>query len=41
MAEEAPASAIKGTTLLRVMVAGMFRRLFDRLRGRGRKGQSG
>ncbi|WP_395105893.1 SRPBCC family protein [Actinomadura sp. SCN-SB] len=33
---EQPASAIKGTTLLKVMVAGMFRRLFARLRGRSR-----
>jgi carbon monoxide dehydrogenase subunit G len=32
---EEPAGAIKASTLLKVMIAGMFRRLFARLRGRG------
>ncbi|MGH3377721.1 MAG: SRPBCC family protein [Actinoallomurus sp.] len=32
---EEPAGAIKASTLLKVMVGGMFRRLFARLRGRG------
>jgi carbon monoxide dehydrogenase subunit G len=33
-ASSEPAGAIKATTLLKVMIAGMFRRLFARLRGR-------
>lgn len=33
-ASSEPAGAIKATTLVKVMVAGMFRRLFARLRGR-------
>jgi carbon monoxide dehydrogenase subunit G len=36
-ASSEPAGAIKATTLLKVMVVGMFRRLFARLRGRSDK----
>jgi carbon monoxide dehydrogenase subunit G len=35
-----PAGAIKATTLLKVMIVGMFRRLFARLRGRSQDAES-
>jgi uncharacterized protein len=39
-ASSEPAGAIKATTLLKVMIVGMFRRLFARLRGRSQDTES-